>query len=255
MLRDIPVLASAADLPLVAWSQRPDTLPTQMSPKASAIFVVSLCRKSFRVLAILAWSAATRRALFERWATTSSASYLANTLEFSTFLPVDNTMPSLSPRSMPTPTFLPCGLGKYSITMLQYQRASCENDPDLMRPSISRCNHSLTLRPLKWTIEPTTRTVWFLNGTHPSERLPRQRSLALREPRRGSMYSSHTPCTVWAGIPINLPAPAVNRCSCPVVGHFGVVLERMALCAVAVVPVTARAVALRCFPDTPSLTR
>jgi hypothetical protein len=24
MLRDIPVLASAADLPLVAWSQRPD---------------------------------------------------------------------------------------------------------------------------------------------------------------------------------------------------------------------------------------
>jgi hypothetical protein len=39
MLRDIPVLASAADLPLVAWSQRPDTLPTQMSPKASAMFV------------------------------------------------------------------------------------------------------------------------------------------------------------------------------------------------------------------------
>jgi hypothetical protein len=39
MLRDIPVLASAADLPLVAWSQRPDTLATQMSPKASAIFV------------------------------------------------------------------------------------------------------------------------------------------------------------------------------------------------------------------------
>jgi hypothetical protein len=31
-LRDIPVLASAADLPLVAWSQRPDTLPTQISP-------------------------------------------------------------------------------------------------------------------------------------------------------------------------------------------------------------------------------
>src|SRR5215475_12586050 len=56
-----------------------------MSPKASAIFVVSLCRKSFPVLAILAWIAATRRALFARWATTSLASYLANTLEFSTF--------------------------------------------------------------------------------------------------------------------------------------------------------------------------
>jgi hypothetical protein len=83
MLRDIPVLVSAADLPLVAWSQRPDTLPTQMSPRASAIFVVSLCRKSFPVLAILAWIAATRRALFARWATTSSASYLANTREFS----------------------------------------------------------------------------------------------------------------------------------------------------------------------------
>jgi hypothetical protein len=61
MLRDIPVLASTADVPLVAWSQRPDTLPTQKSPKASAIFVVSLCRKSFPVLAILAWIAATRR--------------------------------------------------------------------------------------------------------------------------------------------------------------------------------------------------
>jgi hypothetical protein len=54
MLRDIPVLASAADLPLVARSQRSDILPTQINPKASAIFVVSLCRKSFRVLAILA---------------------------------------------------------------------------------------------------------------------------------------------------------------------------------------------------------
>ena len=69
MLRDIPVLASAADLPLVAWSQRPETLPTQISPKASAILVVSLCRKSFRVLAILAWIAALRRALFARRAT------------------------------------------------------------------------------------------------------------------------------------------------------------------------------------------
>lgn len=66
MLRDIPVLASADDLPLVAWSQRPDTLPIQISPKASAIFVVSLCRKSFRVLAILAWIAATRRVLLAR---------------------------------------------------------------------------------------------------------------------------------------------------------------------------------------------
>jgi hypothetical protein len=36
------VLASADDLPFLAWSQRPDTLPTQMSPKASAIFVVSV---------------------------------------------------------------------------------------------------------------------------------------------------------------------------------------------------------------------
>jgi len=54
MLRDIPVRASAADLPFLAWSQRPETLPTQISPNASAILVVSLCRKSFRVLAILA---------------------------------------------------------------------------------------------------------------------------------------------------------------------------------------------------------
>jgi hypothetical protein len=30
--------AGVADLPLVAWSQRPDTLPTQMSPQASAEF-------------------------------------------------------------------------------------------------------------------------------------------------------------------------------------------------------------------------
>ena len=91
MLRDIPVLASAANLPFLAWSQRPDTLPTQMSPKASAIFVVSLCRKSFPVLAILAWIAATRRALFARCAVARSASYPAKTLEFSTFLPIDNT--------------------------------------------------------------------------------------------------------------------------------------------------------------------
>jgi len=33
MLRDIPVLASAANLPFLAWSQRPDTLPSRMSPK------------------------------------------------------------------------------------------------------------------------------------------------------------------------------------------------------------------------------
>ncbi len=45
ILRDIPVLVSADDLRFVASSQRPDTLPTQISPKASAIFVVSLCRK------------------------------------------------------------------------------------------------------------------------------------------------------------------------------------------------------------------
>src|SRR5215469_16608715 len=63
MLRDIPVLASADDLPFVACSQRPDTLPTQISPKASAIFVVSLWRKSFRLLAILAWIAFVRRFL------------------------------------------------------------------------------------------------------------------------------------------------------------------------------------------------
>ena len=63
MLRDIPVLASADDLPFVACSQRPDTLPTQISPKASAIFVVSLWRKSFRLFAILAWIAWVRRFL------------------------------------------------------------------------------------------------------------------------------------------------------------------------------------------------
>src|SRR5262249_51419366 len=52
-LRDVPALASADDLPFVACNQRPDTLPTQISPKASAIFVVSLWRKSFRRFAIL----------------------------------------------------------------------------------------------------------------------------------------------------------------------------------------------------------
>jgi hypothetical protein len=32
-------------------------LPTQINPKASAIFVVSLCRKSFLLFVILAWRA------------------------------------------------------------------------------------------------------------------------------------------------------------------------------------------------------
>ena len=57
------MLASADDLPFVACSQRPDTLPTQIRLKASAIFVVSLWRKSFRLLAILAWMAWVRRVL------------------------------------------------------------------------------------------------------------------------------------------------------------------------------------------------
>jgi hypothetical protein len=62
-LRDIPVLASADDFPFVAWSQWPDTLPAQIRPKASVIFVVSLWRKSFRLFVILAWIGCTRRFL------------------------------------------------------------------------------------------------------------------------------------------------------------------------------------------------
>jgi hypothetical protein len=63
---------------------------------------------------------------------------------------------------------------------LQYQRprASWENEPDLIRPSISRCFQSWILQPLNLTIAPATVIVWFLKGTHPRLRFPRHRSLA-----------------------------------------------------------------------------
>jgi hypothetical protein len=57
---------------------------------------------------------------------------------------------------MPTSAFLPRGFGLYSATRLQYQRprASWENEPDLIRPSVSRCFQSRILQPLNLTIAP-----------------------------------------------------------------------------------------------------
>jgi hypothetical protein len=66
------------------------------------------------------------------------------------------------------------------------------------------------LRFTNLTIAPVTVIVWFLKGTHPRLRFPRDRSLAFFAPRRRSTYSSHTSCTVCAGMPISFPAPLVD---------------------------------------------
>src|SRR4029077_10641360 len=94
-----------------------------------------------------------------------------------------------------------------------------ENDPDFIFPTISRCSQRRILQPLKETIDPLTAIVWFLNGIHPRLRFPRHRSLAFLDPRRRSTYSSQTSCTVCAGIPISLPAPAVECCKVALFGQ------------------------------------
>src|SRR5215475_11996411 len=99
--------------------------------------------------------------------------------------------------------------------------------------------------------------VWFLNGTHPRLRFPRQRNLAFLDPRRRATYSSQTSCTVCAGIPISLPAPAVECCKVALPGQRWLCLRacRWAPLQWFQTRLTALAAALRCFPDVLSLTR
>src|SRR5215472_7284510 len=105
-----------------------------------------------------------------------------------------------------------------------------------MRPSISRCFQSRTLCPLNTTTDPVSLIVWFLKGTHPRLRFPRQRSLAFRAPRRRSTYASHTSWIVSRRDTDQRASPAGGCLKFRFSGPTLVMLESMALPAVAVIP-------------------